>query len=211
MRRADHLIATALLSIALLGGFAQAQLPSSIPPAQPVVVSPPPPPASVADKPLGVFKGDHPSAPADGGTPFAVDLLLGQFSGIRAQVAVFQTADRALMVEGFYGAILDRLASGEGVGGGARYYFRRTSRNGDNSLLIGPGLGAYYHTRDGVWMAAPTLDLAWAHTIGDTAAFELGLNAGVGIGLTDRNRDYYQRTETGRVTPLFSVFSGFRF
>jgi hypothetical protein len=202
-------VPTALLGVVLLGGFAQAQTPSGIPPAQPVVVSPPP--APVADKPIALPPGGCPCGPGDQGTQFGVDLLLGQFTGIRGQVAVFQATDRAFVVEAFYGAILDRLSSGEGVGGGARYYFRRTDRSGDNSLLIGPGLGAYYHTNDGVWMAAPTLDLAWVHGIGDKAAWEIGLNAGVGIGLTDRQRDYYQRTETGRVTPLFSLFTGFRF
>ena len=60
-------------------------------------------------------------------------------------------------------------------------------------------------------MAAPTVDFAWVHAISETGAWELGLNAGLGVGLSDRRRRYYERDETGRITPLFSLYTGFRF
>ena len=210
LRRADRRLATALLLIASLGGFAQAQGPNDVPPPQPVPVSLPP--APVADKPIVLPTGGCPCVSGDGGTQFGIDLLLGQFLGFRGQAAVLRTGpEGALVLEAFYGAILDKLGSGEGAGGGARYYFHRTDRGGNNSVLIGPGLGAYCHIRDGVWMAAPTVDFAWVHSISENGAFELGLNAGIGIGLSDRQQRYYERSETGRVTPLFSLFTGFRF
>jgi hypothetical protein len=202
--------ATALLLFASLGGFAQAQGPSGIPPAQPVPVSLPL--APIADKPIDLPTGGCPCVSGDGGTQFGIDLLLGQFLGFRGQAAVIRTPEGAFVVEAFYGAILDKLSSGEGAGGGGRYYFHRTDRSGNNSVLIGPGLGAYYHIQDKVWMAAPTVDFAWVHSISDNGAFELGLNAGLGIGLSDRQRYYYdQRSEVGKITPLFSLFTGFRF
>ena len=60
-------------------------------------------------------------------------------------------------------------------------------------------------------MAAPTVDIAWVHAISENGAFELGLNAGIGIAVSDLPRYYYERSEVGRVTPLFSLFTGFRF
>jgi hypothetical protein len=207
--RFDRRLAAALLLIASLGGLAQAQGLTAPPPPQ--FVPPPPPPDAPVAKPAGLPTGGCPCASGDEGTQFGVDVLLGQFLGIRGQAAIYRTPDRALVLEGFYGAILDKLGSGEGAGGGARYYFHRTDRTGNNSVLIGPGLGAYYHIREGVWMAAPTVDIAWVHALSENGAFELGLNAGVGIGLSDSRRDYYERTEVGRVTPLISLFTGFRF
>lgn len=206
--RADRRFVAALVLIASLGGFAQAQGPAVSPPPQLV---PPAPPSDAAAKPASLPTGGCPCASGDEGTQFGVDVLLGQFTGVRGQVAVFRAPDRAFVLEGFYGAILDKLSAGEGAGGGARYYFHRTDRTGSNSVLIGPGLGAYYHTRKGLWMAAPTVDIAWVHAISENGAFELGLNAGIGIAVSDLPRYYYERSEVGRVTPLFSLFTGFRF
>ena len=207
--RADRRLAAALVLIASLGGFAHAQGPAAPPPPQ--LVPPAPPPDAPAAKPAGLPTGGCPGVSGDEGTQFGVDVLLGQFLGVRGQAAVFRTPDRAFVLEGFYGAILDKLAAGEAAGGGARYYFHRTDRTGSNSVLIGPGLGAYYHFYDKVWMAAPTVDIAWVHAISENGAFELGLNAGIGIGLSDRQCYYYKRSEVGRVTPLISLFTGFRF
>jgi hypothetical protein len=203
--RADRFLVAALVLVACSGGFAQAQGPATPPPPQ--LVPPPPPP----DAPAAPPSGGCPCASGDAGTQFGVDVLLGQFLGVRGQAAIYRTPDQALVLEGFYGAILDKLASGEGAGGGARYYFHRTDRSGSNSVLIGPGLGAYYHFYDKVWMAAPTVDIAWVHAISENGSFELGLNAGIGIGLSDSQRRYDERNEAGRVTPLFSLFTGFRF
>jgi hypothetical protein len=204
-----------LLSIAVLAGVARADgPPTGIPPAQPVPL-PPPQPVQVSPPSIPIvdaLTGGCPCANGDGGTQFGIDVLLGQFSGFRGQGAVFRTPDRAFVLEGFYGALLDKLGTGEGAGGGVRYYFHRTDRCGANSVLIGPGVGAYYHFHDKVWMGAPTLDVAWVHAISENGAFELGLNAGLGIGLADRQPRYDgDRDKTGRVTPLFSLFTGFRF
>jgi hypothetical protein len=206
--RADRRLAATFVLFASLGGFAQAQGPVVSPPPQLV---PPAPPSDAPAKPAGLPSGGCPCASGEEGTQFGVDVLLGQFTGVRGQAAVFRTPDRAFVLEGYYGAILDKLASGEAAGGGARYYFHRTDRSGNNSVLIGPGLGAYYHFYDKVWMAAPTVDIAWVHAISENGSFELGLNAGVGIGLSDGRRYYDDRNEAGRVTPLFSLFTGFRF
>jgi hypothetical protein len=148
-----------------------------------------------------------PCATADGGSLFDIDLMLGMLMGVRGQVGVYRDPSRALVVEGFYGALLDKLAISEGAGAGGRYYFRRTDPEGCNSLLIGPGVGAYCHFRHDLWMVAPTIDVAWLRAIGNRGGWEIGLNAGLGVDVAGQSGD----SGIGRVTPLFTLFTGFRF
>ena len=67
---------------------------------------------------------------------FDIDVMLGMLMGIRGQAAVYRTPYRAFVIEGFYGALLDRLEGSEGAGAGGRYYFHRTDGAGCNSVLI---------------------------------------------------------------------------
>jgi phospholipase/lecithinase/hemolysin len=164
-----------------------------------------PPVAAPGEYPL--LGADRPSAYCNGGPMFDLDVMLGMFMGIRAQAAVYRNSYLACVVEGFYGAILDELATGEGAGAAGRVYFHRTDRAGYNSILIGPGVGAYCHFHHDLWMVAPTVDVAWVRPIGDLASWELGLNAGVGVGVAGDS----QTNGVGRATPLISVFMGFRF
>ncbi len=149
-----------------------------------------------------------PCATADGGgSLFDIDLMLGMLMGVRGQVGVYRDPRRAVVVEAFYGALLDKLDTSEGAGAGCRYYFRRTDPEGCNSLIVGPGVGAYDHFRHGLWMVAPTIDVGWLRAIGNHAGWEIGLNAGLGVGVAGQSGD----SNIGRVTPLFSLFTGFRF
>jgi len=163
------------------------------------------PASALADHPLPA--AGCPCDSGDGGTMFDIDVMLGMLLGVRGQAAVYRNPYQAFVVEGFYGALLDRLATSEGAGAGGRYYFRRTDRAGCNSVLIGPGVGAYCHFHHELWMVAPTVDVAWVRAIGDRGAWQLGLNAGLGVGVAGDS----DTTGVGRVTPLFSLFTGFRF
>ena len=126
--RAKGRFAFAFLIASVTGTtFADGPPSTTIPPPLPIVVSPPAPP--VADKPTG----GCPGLSGDSGTLFGVDLLLGQFTGLRGQAAMYVTPNSAVVLEAYYGAILDRLGSGEGAGGGARYYFHRTDRTAPTS------------------------------------------------------------------------------
>jgi len=164
-----------------------------------------PPVPAPGEHPL--LGADRPSAYSNGGPMFDLDVMLGMLMGIRAQAAVYRNPYLAFVVEGFYGAILDELATGEGAGGAGRVYFHRTDRAGYNSILIGPGVGAYCHFHHDIWMVAPTVDVSWVRPIGDLASWELGLNAGVGVGVAGDS----ESNRVGRATPLISVFMGFRF
>jgi hypothetical protein len=208
-----------VVALAILGGLAKADDPAAIlapppfaapspMPATPPIVPPVIPlPAPALAPPVVIPAAGCPCDCGGGGTQFGIDLMLGMQSGIRGQWAFQRTEKTAWVIEGFYGALLDKLGSGEGAGFGGRYYYRRTNVDGCNSLLLGPGVGAYYHFHDEVWMLAPTLDVGWVRAISDTGAWEIGLNAGFGIGLNN-GRDY---EEAGKVTPLFTLYTGFRF
>lgn len=164
-----------------------------------------PPVAAPGEHPL--LGAERPSAYSNGGPMFDLDVMLGMMMGIRAQAAVYRNPYLAFVVEGFYGALLDELETGEGAGGAGRVYFHRTDRAGYNSILIGPGVGAYCHFHHDIWMVAPTVDVSWVRPIGDLASWELGLNAGVGVGVAGDS----ESNRVGRVTPLISAFMGFRF
>jgi hypothetical protein len=140
----------------------------------------------------------------------SLDVLLGMQLGIRSQVAVCREAHRAYVAEAFYGLIFTRnMGSAEGAGFGGRVLFRRCAEGSLNSLVLGPGMEVLYQfPHNGAVLAAPTVDLSWFHSFGARGGFELGLNAGVGLGLAGHDGD---RGVSGRVTPLISAYTGFRF
>lgn len=211
--RTRNIVRASAALLALLGGLARAEEPAfPIPnPLPAAAASPssgalPPTPLSVlADHPM--IGAGCPCSYDNGGTMFDIDVMLGMLMGIRGQAAIYRNSSQALVVEAFYGALLDRLETSEGAGAATRYYFHRTDRAGYNSVLIGPGVGAYCHFRHELWMVAPTVDVALVRPVSELGAFELGLNAGLGVGVAgDANTN-----RVGRVTPLFTLFMGYRF
>ena len=76
-------------------------------------------------------------------------------------------------------------------------------------MLFGPGLNLFYEFRDGgEYLLAPSVDLSWLHSFGCGGGWEIGLNAGLGVSLSNsRCRD----VKAGDVTPLISIFTGLRF
>lgn len=150
----------------------------------------------------------------EGGAPVShepflgLDLMVGQLSGVRPSFAVFRDTRSALVVEGFYGGIFSKLGQSEGAGAGLRY---NLTRGGRDSVTLGPGVDVLFNFRDGqATMLAPTIDLAWKRDFGERAGWVLGMNAGVGVGVSGRV-DSNGANAAGRVTPLISVFGGLRF
>lgn len=168
---------------------------------------PPPPPPAVADAPPGGAWFDVDSA----GEPFfGVDLMLGQQTGVRGQVAVWRGERSALVVEGFYGGLATRLGQSEAAGGGLRWLFARCRRGGADAVVLGPGVDVFSNFADGeATILVPTLDVAWRHSFGERSGWTIGLSAGVGIGIGGRDDD--RDSAAGQATPLISVFGGLRF
>ncbi|MFO0803111.1 MAG: hypothetical protein U0791_08335 [Gemmataceae bacterium] len=174
-------------------------------------------PPARADEPHGaalpektaVLTGEW-AAPARGTAPaFGMDLLLGQLTGIRPTFALPVNENSAVQIEGYYGGIFSKFGGSEGAGAGVRWVM---SRGGADAVTIGPGVDVLFHFNDGqAVILAPTVDLAWRHSFGNRAALVLGINAGVGIGLSGRSHDDGGDPVSGRATPLISVYSGLRY
>ena len=182
-----------LLTLAALPAAARAQ--DAPPPAAPVTVNQ----TVVIEAP-----------PPEAREPIlGLDLMVGQLSGIRPSIAIHRTDRTALVVEAFYGAVLTKLGTSEGAGAGFRY---NVSRGGQNSVTFGPGIDVLFNFRDGnVVMLAPTVDLAWRRDFGDRVGSVLGIQAGVGVGLSGQYGGRDDKSAAGQVTPLISVFGGLRF
>jgi len=200
------------VSLALAAGTARAD--ESVPavtalPALPPVPPPPPPslevtPVTPAAPPVGFF--DSWESP-DGRATIGLDLILGMQTGVRAQGVVHQVGNRMVVAEGFYGVLFSKLGNSEAAGIGARMLFRRPGRDGCHAMLLGPGVNMFYQFHDDAqWILAPSVDLAWLRSIGDSGAgWQIGINAGLGVSV-DGHKD-----GRDRVTPIISLFTGFKF
>jgi len=174
-------------------------------------------PAGCADEPqadalaekTAVLTGEW-AAPARNTSPtFGIDLLLGQMSGIRPSLALHINENSSLQIEGYYGGLFTKFGGSEGAGAGVRWV---ASHGGLDSVTIGPGIDVLFNFNDGkAVMLAPTVDLAWRHSFGNRGALVLGINAGVGIGLSGRGNGDEDDRVTGKVTPLISFYSGLRY
>ncbi len=205
--RTRRLASAVGFALALAAPAAPAQEPAPYLTGGPAALPPPPP---VVVEPLPAGPAPAPG-PAGGGQPLlGMDLMLGMQTGIRPQIGVWHTPDWGLMAEGFYGAMFTKFASTEAAGAGLRMVFRRNPRAGCDTVLLGPGVDMLCQFRDGgLWLLAPTIDVAWRHPIGESSGWEIGLNAGIGIGVSGQERR--DDPVSGRVTPLISLYSGLRF
>jgi hypothetical protein len=152
-----------------------------------------------------------PAAPLPYGPlpPFAVELLGGQASGVRLQVPVIPGDSGAVVAEGFYGHLDHDLGSSWALGAGGRFIWSEPLDNW-NSILIGPGVGVYFHLEDRhLILLTPSLDVAWMHTLTPGIALELGVEAGLGVGVAGRTKS--GEDALGKVTPLISGYVGLRF
>jgi hypothetical protein len=164
--------------------------------------------AALADK-TAVLTGEW-AAPARNTSPaIGMDLLLGQMTGIRPSFALHINENSSLQIEGYYGALFTKFGGSEGAGAGVRWIM---SRGGVDCVTIGPGVDVLFNLNDGkAAMLAPTVDLAWRHSFGDRAALVLGINAGIGVGISGRSGGDDDDRVSGKVTPLISFYSGLRY
>jgi len=170
-----------------------------------------PPPVAPAAEPLfldAIASPDHPTASGDSRAFVAVNLMLGMQSGFRTQLGFDLTDRSAFLVEAYYGGLFTKFSSGEAAGGAVRYQLRRCAPNGVDQLTFGPGVGFYSMINGDSRMIAPTLDIAWlrSFTPGGNWGWELGLSVGVAVEIGGDSG-----SNPGEVSPLISLFSGFRF
>lgn len=197
-----------LLTLAALPGVVRAQ--TAPPPAAPLPAAQPPaalPPGTpVTVNQTVVIEAPPPEAREP---LLGLDLMVGQLSGIRPSFAVHRTDRTAIVIEGFYGGIFSKLGQSEGAGAGVRW---NVTRGGRDSVTFGPGVDVLFNFRDGnAVMLAPTVDLSWRRDFGDRVGSVLGIQAGVGVGLSGQYSGQDDKSAAGQVTPLISVFGGLRF
>jgi MFS family permease len=146
---------------------------------------------------------------ADGEPLFAIELLLGQVSGVRGQVAGYRDSREALVVEGFYGELFHDLGSSTALGAGGRWLFFPWSDDFGRPIF-GPGVDVFFGlNHKNLILLTPSLDLGWMFNLGGGLYWELGLEAGLGIGMSGHTRN--GNSALGKITPLISVYTGLRF
>jgi hypothetical protein len=150
-------------------------------------------------------------APADDREPlFAVQLMLGQLAGIRGQVAVYSDKRELLVVEGFYGALFTDLGSTDALGAGARYLLTNDWLTSPDSLVFGPGVDVLFELNHrALILLTPSIDLGWMTKLGAGLAFEIGVEGGLGIGVSGHTE--HGHSATGDLTPVVSFYTGLRF
>lgn len=164
-------------------------------------------PAALADK-TAVMTGDWFASSSSFAPVFGMDLMLGQQTGIRPSLGLYSSEKSSFLVEGYYGGLFTKFGASEGAGAGVRWV---TSRGGLDAVTIGPGLDVLFNFNHGrATFLAPTVDIAWRHSFGNSAGLVLGLNAGLGVGLYGHRGDDGERV-SGRVTPLISFYTGLRY
>jgi hypothetical protein len=142
--------------------------------------------------------------------PFAVELMLGQESGVRAQVALLRDAAGSLVAEGFYGALFHDLGSSQALGAGARYLIPVGGSWCGDSFYVGPGVDVFFQlNHDALILLTPSVDVAWQHELGVGLEFEVGLDAGLGVGVAGRTKSGH--SGAGELTTLISGYLGLRF
>jgi hypothetical protein len=137
-------------------------------------------------------------------------LIAGQETGVRAQIALFRDNHEALVVEGFYGYLFHDLGSSQTLGAGARYLVRASWPDCCDAIHFGPGLDVFFQlNHNNLFLLTPSVDVAWLHSLGAGIDWEIGLDAGLGIGVSGHTS--HGHSAVGDVTPLISVYTGLRF
>jgi hypothetical protein len=151
-----------------------------------------------------------PAAACDREPLFAIQLMLGQVTGVRGQFAVYGDNRETLVVEGFYGELFHNLGDSQALAAGARYLYRFSWPDCVNALHIGPGVDVFFQlNHNELILLTPSLDVAWLSRLSEGIEWEIGLEAGLGIGVAGHTK--HGNSGTGEVTPLISFYTGLRF
>jgi hypothetical protein len=149
-------------------------------------------------------------APAFDGVPlFAVELMLGQELGLRGQVVPYSDRYGALVVEGFYGGLFTDIGSAQALGAGGRWLWTDSLGTGD-SLVFGPGVDVFFGLNHrALILLTPSVDLGWMLKLGPSLEWEIGLEVGLGIGVSGHTD--HGHSAVGDFTQLISLYTGLRF
>lgn len=168
-------------------------------------------PACVCPPPLVAGPAPYctPTPAFDSEPLFAVQLMLGQELGVRGQVVPYADRSGAFVVEGFYGGLFTDFGSSQALGTGGRWLWSDWLGTGD-ALVFGPGVDVFFglnHRR--LILLTPSVDLEWILKLCPSLEWEIGLEAGLGIGMSGYTD--HGHSAVGDFTQLISLFTGLRF
>ncbi len=163
-----------------------------------------PPPAAAAPAPYCT------PTPAFDRVPwFAVELMLGQELGVRGQVVPFADRYGALVVEGFYGGLFTDIGSSQALGAGGRWLWSDWL-DGCDALVFSPGVDVFFGLNNrALVLLTPSVDLGWMLKLGPCLVGEIGLEVGLGIGVSGHTD--HGHSAIGDFTQLISLYTGLRF
>lgn len=164
-----------------------------------------PPPAATGPLPYCA-----PPPPLDRDLPFAVDLMLGQELGIRGQVPIYADNLGAFVAEGFYGELFTDVGSSQALGAGGRWLLWCNGLCTGDSLVFGPGVDVFFGLNHrALVLLTPSIDLGWMLRLGPSLGWEIGVDVGLGIGLSGHTD--HGHSAVGDFTQLISLYTGLRF
>jgi len=158
-------------------------------------------------------------------TKVALDLLIGLPVGVRLKLPTINFTDKSrLVLEGVYGGLASTMGIAEVKGGGVRIQLNITQDSDANdALFISPGVDLLVLSGKGagdrswidfnpysdVYLLTGTVDVAYVHEFAKHFGLEVGAQLGGGISL--KGMDSSNQDSKGKLTPIFSLFTGMRF
>ncbi len=142
--------------------------------------------------------------------PLALQLMLGQELGVRAQVALFAGVREAVVVEGFYGGLYTDVGSSTALGAGGRWLLWNHFLGPNDAIVFGPGVDVFFGLNHrSLILLTPSVDVGWAFKLAPRLEWETGLDIGLGIGVSGQTD--HGHSAVGDITPLISLYTGLRF
>ena len=129
---------------------------------------------------------------------------------MRGQFALFRDGNEAFVAEGFYGYLYHHLGSSQTLGAGGRFLVETRWLDCSDAILFGPGVDVFFQlNHNELILLTPSLDIAWLHALGAHLVWEVGLDVGLGIGVSGHTKE--GNSAAGDVVPLISIYTGLRF
>jgi hypothetical protein len=199
MRKLRWSLAVLVVSLVLPAiGFAQQPQPAVQPVVQPSNVN--------------VQVNNYPTAPVfvDGGEQhlFDIKVMLGLPTAVRLEIPFQCGSDFSYSVEGTIGFFPGYFSDETFYSLGARASYTLNNNFLGGHLQIGPGVDLlYFGGNENALALTGSVEFVWLSEFNSRFGWELGLDAGIGVGLADF--DHHDRA--GEVFPVISVFTGLRF
>ncbi len=136
--------------------------------------------------------------------------MLGQELGVRGQVAPYADNFGAFVVEGFYGGLFTDIGSSQALGAGARWLLWGNGLGTGDALVFGPGVDVFFGLNHrALILLTPSVDLGWMLQLGPCLEWEVGLEVGLGIGVSGHTA--HGHSAVGDFSQLISLYTGLRF